>query len=331
MAIEQRAAGTRFADRPQGPSRHAPLWRLFGWGSAARVALAAVALTSQTEAGSERLQLALRLCQRARARALRRMSATRGRNRRPRPSASQPRCAMLAADRDRLTARIAMLERNLEDMTGSIKRQAEHWPPPRRGRQSAATAERAGHYAGVAAARRRSPPVIAAGDAAAPCRRSHRWRCRRPARPPRPGPRQPDADKPRCTRQPPIPTSPLPPVRVAAAPASEPAAEPPPPRPNSASISAAPPTSKSLRMPLGGGEGQLRAAAGRAAPGRCAALAAPGAASTYRLVVGPLPNAAAAARLCARFAGRPHRLPAGQVRRPAAGRSIDCRRAGVPA
>src|ERR1035438_8123704 len=41
------------------PLRTRPLWRLFGWGGAATIALAAVALTSQTEDGGKRLQLAL--------------------------------------------------------------------------------------------------------------------------------------------------------------------------------------------------------------------------------------------------------------------------------
>jgi hypothetical protein len=102
--------------------RHA-LWRLFGWGSAACLALATAALTSQTEAGGRRLRLAFGP-----------------------PSESMqvsakftPRTAEieaetvrltgqlhdLTADRDRLTARIATLEHSLDDMTGSIKRQSE--------------------------------------------------------------------------------------------------------------------------------------------------------------------------------------------------------------
>ena len=41
------------------PLRSRPFWRLFGWGSAASIALAVAAITSQTEAGNKRLQLAL--------------------------------------------------------------------------------------------------------------------------------------------------------------------------------------------------------------------------------------------------------------------------------
>jgi hypothetical protein len=100
-----------------------PFWRLFGWGGAATMALAAAALASQTDTGSKRLQLAL------------------GLNNEPVQAVAQipPRAAEtdaetrylaaqlseLAADRERLNKRIAMLERNLEDMTGSIQRQSE--------------------------------------------------------------------------------------------------------------------------------------------------------------------------------------------------------------
>src|ERR1035438_4693853 len=105
------------------PLRTRPLWRLFGWGSAATIALAAVALTSQTEAGSKRLQLALAFASepgRAVAQIPPRAVETEAETKR---LAAQVR--ELAADRERLTARIAMLDRNLEDMTGSIKQQRE--------------------------------------------------------------------------------------------------------------------------------------------------------------------------------------------------------------
>ena len=41
------------------PLRRNPLWRLLGWGGVACLALVAVVLTGQTEAGSRRLRLAL--------------------------------------------------------------------------------------------------------------------------------------------------------------------------------------------------------------------------------------------------------------------------------
>src|SRR6202142_907550 len=111
------------------PLRTRPLWRLFGWGSAATIALAAVALTSQTEAGGKRLQLALAFASepgRAVAQIPPRTVETEAETKR---LATQVR--ELAADRERLTARIAMLERNLEDMTGSIKQQREQLVPAR--------------------------------------------------------------------------------------------------------------------------------------------------------------------------------------------------------
>ena len=50
------------------PSRRNPFWRLLGWGGVACIALVAVALTGQTEAGSKRLQPGTRLRQRQPAR-----------------------------------------------------------------------------------------------------------------------------------------------------------------------------------------------------------------------------------------------------------------------
>jgi hypothetical protein len=99
------------------------LWRVSAWGCAAAIALAALAITTQTEGGSERLALAINfgnppvratdvadltlhmLEKDAEAHAL------------------EQQVAALAADRDRLTARLAALEHNLSDATGSIKQQ----------------------------------------------------------------------------------------------------------------------------------------------------------------------------------------------------------------
>jgi hypothetical protein len=94
---------------------------------------------------------------------------------------------------------------------------------------------------------------------------------------------------------------PLPPVRVAAAPASEPAAEPPPP------------AKLEYGIDLGGAASievlRIHWAAMKANYGPLLAGLHPVATQhtktptgvTYRLVAGPLPNAAEAARLCARF------------------------------
>jgi hypothetical protein len=98
-----------------------PIWRVFGWGGAATAALAVVAFISQTDAGYERLRLAF-------AHTVEPAQASAQTPSRPAETerlADQVR--ELAADRERLSARIALLERNLDSVTGSIKRQIE--PP----------------------------------------------------------------------------------------------------------------------------------------------------------------------------------------------------------
>ena len=105
------------------------LWRLSAWGCAAAVALAALAITTQTEGGSERLALALAPIgppvlaadmADLKRRALEKDAETKR---------LETQLQTLAADRDRLATRLASIERNLDDMTGSIKRQAVVAPP----------------------------------------------------------------------------------------------------------------------------------------------------------------------------------------------------------
>ena len=103
------------------PALSAPV-RLVGWAGAATLAVAVLALTLQSEAGSERLQSAL---------ATTASPQTVARAEPPAPAAEtdtevkrlEALVLALAADRERQSARIASLERNLEDMTGSIKQQ----------------------------------------------------------------------------------------------------------------------------------------------------------------------------------------------------------------
>ena len=98
-----------------------PIWRVFGWGGAATVALAAVAFISQTNAGYERLRLAFaHTIEPAQA-------AAQTLSRPPDTERLAAQVRELAADRERLSTRIALLERNLDSVTGSIKRQSE--PP----------------------------------------------------------------------------------------------------------------------------------------------------------------------------------------------------------
>jgi hypothetical protein len=105
------------------------LWRSSAWGCAAAVALAALAITTQTEGGSERLATALAPANppvlaadmaELKRRALQRDAETKR---------LEIPVATLAADRDRLVTQLSRLERSLDDMTGSIKRQAAVAPP----------------------------------------------------------------------------------------------------------------------------------------------------------------------------------------------------------
>ncbi len=108
------------------------LVRLTSWGTGAAVALMVAVLTSFSSTGSQRMGFAVAaLTQGAEpqpvtvARLTPRPSDTDGERRRLNEA-----IRLLAADRDRLLTRVASIERNLDDMTGSIKRQAEQPPLP---------------------------------------------------------------------------------------------------------------------------------------------------------------------------------------------------------
>jgi len=120
MAIEQAAAQRNLRDpRIRRRDIRAFLW-LCGWGGAAMLALIVFVLTSQTKSAGDRLRL---------------IFATRE----PSAVAQMPprvtqleietqfltkQIRTLAADRDRLAGRVALLESSLDDMTGAIKKQA---------------------------------------------------------------------------------------------------------------------------------------------------------------------------------------------------------------
>jgi len=113
-----------------------PPVRLVGWGGAATLALAALALTLQSEAGSERLQTAFapaeppQVVAKAEPRAEPAVTAERDAE----TKRLEALVLALANDRERQSARIAALEHSLEDVTGSIKQQVERaaksLPPP---------------------------------------------------------------------------------------------------------------------------------------------------------------------------------------------------------
>lgn len=270
--------------------RH-PLWRLCGWGSAAAIALASLAITTQTENGSERLQLAFapeRPAERAIA-AADVPPRVLGIDKETLRLEAQLR--VLAADRDRLTARLALLERNLDDMTGSIKRQAAQ-------------------EAAVPAAKPPVPstpstPPQAAAPESQPVAAPPPARAELPLIAPLAMPAHADSpanwpSTPAQQTATPLPEPvPLPPTRMASAPANEPMAE--------------PPRKPGIGVDLGGAPSievlTLRWVAVKANFGPLltglhplvARVQRPGA-TDVRLLVGPLPNIAAANQLCARFA-----------------------------
>lgn len=284
--------------------RARPLPRLLGWGGAATLALAAVALTNQSEDGRQRLQTAIAYVS-APARAVAQIP--------PGASQAEARTEQLAAqlrelsvDRERLSARIAVLERNLEDMTGSIKRQSDKpeaaqtasTPPPTPAPVATfppltplampAIGESTPGWQ-VAA----KPPEPA--ELAPPPAEVAPPQVAEPAPTPPQAAEPPPAAAPQAAEPLPEPV-PLPPVRVAAAP-SEPA---PPPKPEYGIDLGSAASLEALRVhwaavkanygPLLAGLRPLAAQHPRRPSG-----------VTYRLVAGPLPNMAEAAQLCARF------------------------------
>jgi hypothetical protein len=253
------------------------LWRAGAWGGAAVIALAALAVTTQTESGSERLQLAFAAESPPPAAAA------------PVPQAATEQSAetkrleslvfALAADREALTTRIASLERHIDDMTGSIKRQA-----------SVATDTQ------TAAAPAQVMPAAPATSPPAPTEAS----ASQVSTPPAPAAETAPPGKAAPPAEAAVPAAiPLPPTRLAAVTPSAPPAE--------------PPRKPEIGIDLGGARNldvlnaRWMAVKANFGPllGGLHALAArdprPGI-TNYRLLIGPLPTHAAAAQLCARFA-----------------------------
>jgi hypothetical protein len=247
-------------------ARSAPV-RLVGWGGAATLALAALALTLQSEAGSERLQTAF-------AEPAQPQVVAKAEPKAELPSAAPEKDAetkrlellvlALAADRERQSARIASLERNLEDMTGSIKQQV-------------ATAAKAitPLPAPVLAA-----PVITPLAMAPVSQPATTW----------PGSTPPQAETPAAE------AVPLPPERLAALPATEPE----PPRKPEVGIDLGGAANLDVLnarwVAVKANFGPMLAGLYPRAAERHRQTG-----SDYRLIAGPLPNNAAAVQLCAKF------------------------------
>jgi hypothetical protein len=137
------------------------LWQLAIWGVAATMGLAAVVLAANTNVGSQRLMTAVAPAstQPSAAELATRSAETENETRR-----LSEVVRVLDADRERLLTRLASLERSLDDITGSIRRQAASAPAnptPREPGISAAVP------AASAAAATSSPPAPADGRVAA--------------------------------------------------------------------------------------------------------------------------------------------------------------------
>jgi hypothetical protein len=270
-----------------GPARRRrnlrAVWRVLCWGGSAAAALAAVVLVSQTEIGGERLQLAF---------------AQASEPRQPQAVAVLPPRVIvdeaetrrladavraLTADRDRLNARIASLKRNFDDMTGSVKAVMQA------NAAAQSVKEPKEPMKEKVAAPVISAPVVSTAVVSPPAAPA-------PATAIAPAPPPPQTAEPQLQEY-----VPLPPVRVASAPASEPAAEPPPP----AKIEYGVDLGGAVTVEAIRGEWlAVKANFGLLLAG-LRPIASPRprhpSGTDYRLVIGPLPTAAAAARLCAKF------------------------------
>src|SRR5262245_26914264 len=112
------------------------LLRLAGWGVAATAALLFAVIAANSAGGRDRLSVAFagingtRAAEAAKAEALQaaqlaRLAANEGDTRR-----LIEMVRSLAGDRERLLTRLSALERSLDDVTGSIQKQAAVTPPP---------------------------------------------------------------------------------------------------------------------------------------------------------------------------------------------------------
>lgn len=125
------------------------LLRLCAWGGGATLALAAVAITIRTDTGSQRLRETYAAFGNSA------VAAIPAREKDAETRALEAQVRALIADRERMAARMASLERHLDDMTGSIQRQTA----------SQATSQATPNAAPTPAPQ--SPPIAAAPAVAA--------------------------------------------------------------------------------------------------------------------------------------------------------------------
>jgi hypothetical protein len=149
----------------QGETDLGALFRTGLWGGTAALCLLAVALASRTETGQSRLAAAYGTPTEA---ASRPPAAPEGEIKARQMSET---IRNLTEDRDRLLARMTALERNYEDVTGSIGRLANAAKPPAGPAAVPAPPPAAEPAPAVAAAQATvaaAPPVVAAPEAAEP-------------------------------------------------------------------------------------------------------------------------------------------------------------------
>ena len=173
------------------------LWRLTAWGGAAALALAAAVFASQTESGSQRL--AAFASADLPARPVATVKIPPHREQEWEIARLEAQLRTLTSDRDRLAERVASLEHNIEDITGSIKRQSAQTITPAPPTAATpvisppATAEaKQSEKPAPAQKAEAAPPEPAAPEQTAvhrrtrlcPCRRCASRRCRQ--NPPRP-------------------------------------------------------------------------------------------------------------------------------------------------
>ena len=137
------------------------LLRLGGWGAGAAIALVVAVFTATSNSGSQRLMAAVSPPPQATAAVpsvpIARINETEAETRRLAEAVRT-----LNSDRERLLTRIASLERNLEDVTGSIRRQT----PP------AAAAQPQAAAVAAAPATSREPPATVPASPAPPTERT---------------------------------------------------------------------------------------------------------------------------------------------------------------
>ena len=227
------------------------LWRLTVWGSAAAVALAAAVFASLTENGGQRVEAVVSADLPSRPVATVKIPPNREQEWQIARLETQLRT--LTVDRDRLAERVASLEHNLDDITGSIRQQSS---------------QQAGPAPSAAPAPVISSPATTEAKLAE---------------------KKAEAATPAAEPQQAVP---LPPVRVAALPPEPPKLEFGVALASSSNLDVLHMQWSALKANFGPLLGGLRPIAAREQRGTV---------THYRLVLGPLPNAAAATKLCARL------------------------------